>query len=115
MIVSVRSSVTSAMITLNFTAPSGAPARARSPSSCESWAYPSTVMIGKRLARAISPKPSISSLLPGTVEARPRPSALTRGTVTVDVVTPPESYASGTIVLGANAVCTITIAYPAIT
>ena len=37
------------------------------------------------------PNPSISALRPGTVEARPNPKAVTRGTVTVDVVTPPES------------------------
>ena len=48
-------------------------------------AYPSTDMMGKTLAKAISPNPSISGLRPGTLAARPRPSAATTGTVTVDV------------------------------
>ncbi len=51
---------------------------------------------------------------PGHRRASPSPSAVTRGTVTVEVVTPPESYASGTIALGANASARSTIAYPTI-
>ena len=58
-------------------------------------------MMGNKLANAISPKPSIIGFRPGTVEAKPNPKAATKGTVTVEVVTPPESYASGTISLGA--------------
>ena len=53
-------------------------------------------MMGNKLANAISPKPSIIGFRPGTVDARPNPKAATKGTVTVEVVTPPESYASGT-------------------
>ena len=48
-------------------------------------------IIGEMLAKAMSPKPSIMGLRPGVFIARPTPSAVTRGTVTVDVVTPPES------------------------
>jgi len=48
-------------------------------------------MMGNRLAKAISPKPSSMGLRPGTVLASPKPNAATNGTVTVDVVTPPES------------------------
>ena len=48
-------------------------------------------MIGKRLAKAINPKPSTSGLRPGIAAAKLIPSAETTGTVTVDVVTPPES------------------------
>ena len=70
-------------------------------------------MIGNRAVKAIRPKPSSSGLRPGTASARPSPSAATKGTVTVDVVTPPESYASGTISLGAAIVCTMTMKYPA--
>ena len=55
------------------------------------WAYPITVTIGNRTANAIRPKPSINGLRPGMVLARPIPNAVTNGTVTVDVVTPPES------------------------
>ncbi len=54
-------------------------------------AYISTATMGNTLANAISPNPSIKGLRPGTAAARPRPSAATTGTVTVDVVTPPES------------------------
>ena len=61
-------------------------------------------MMGNRLAKAIRPKPSISGFLPGTVSDSPRPSAATSGTVTVEVVTPPESYASGMISFGARVV-----------
>ena len=45
------------------------------------------LVIGNKQANAISPKPPISGLCPRTVEARPSPSAVTNGTVTVDVVT----------------------------
>ena len=48
-----------------------------------------TAMMGKRLAKAMSPKPSSNGLRPGTLEASPSPSAATSGTVIVDVVTPP--------------------------
>jgi hypothetical protein len=41
---------------------------------------------------------------PGMLLDSPRPSAATSGTVTVDVVTPPESYASATMDFGAKAV-----------
>lgn len=55
------------------------------------WAYPNTEMIRNTLANAINPKPSIAGFLPGTAVDRPKPSAATKGTVTVEVVTPPES------------------------
>ena len=55
-----------------------------------------TVIIGKTLANAISPKPSRAGSRPGTTEASPNPKAATIGTVTVEVVTPPESYAKAT-------------------
>ena len=45
-------------------------------------------MIGIRLAKAISPKPSIIGLRPLMAWARPTPSAVTSGTVIVEVVTP---------------------------
>ena len=48
-------------------------------------------MIGNRLAKAISPNPSISGFLPSIVLARPSPKAATKGTVTLEVVTPPLS------------------------
>jgi len=54
-------------------------------------AYPITVIIGNRLANAMSPNPSTAGFLPGTALDSPNPSAATSGTVTVDVVTPPES------------------------
>ena len=57
----------------------------------DNCAYAMTDIIGNRLAKAINPKPSINGLLPGTVSAKPNPSAATNGTVTVEVVTPPES------------------------
>jgi len=50
-----------------------------------------TKIIGVRLAKAISPKPSIIGLRPRIADERPMPSAATSGTVTVDVVTPPAS------------------------
>ena len=50
-----------------------------------------TKMIGIRLAKAISPKPSIIGLRPLMAWARPTPSAVTSGTVIVEVVTPPLS------------------------
>ena len=42
-------------------------------------------------AKAIRPKPSIIGLRPRIEDASPTPSAVTSGTVIVDVVTPPES------------------------
>ena len=51
-----------------------------------------SVIIGKRDANAINPKPSIKGERPGTLEASPIPNAAINGTVTVEVVTPPESY-----------------------
>ena len=56
----------------------------------------------KGLAKAMSPKPSNSGLRPGTELASPSPKAATKGTVTVEVVTPPESYASEMMSRGAK-------------
>lgn len=50
-----------------------------------------TNIIGVSEAKAIKPKPSIIGLRPLILEAKPTPSAVTRGTVMVEVVTPPES------------------------
>ena len=50
-----------------------------------------TKNIGVKLAKAINPKPSTMGLLPLILVARPTPRAATKGTVIVDVVTPPES------------------------
>ena len=47
--------------------------------------------MGNKEAKAISPKPSIRGLRPSICVAKPSPNAATRGTVTVEVVTPPES------------------------
>ena len=55
--------------------------------------YPKTNIMGFKLANAINPKPSIVGLLPFIAVAKPTPRAATRGTVIVDVVIPPESYA----------------------
>lgn len=66
-------------------------------------------MIGVREARAIMPKPSNSGLRPRILDAKPTPKAVVRGTVIVDVVTPPESYATATISVGANGVRHITM------
>ena len=52
---------------------------------------PLITALGLGLAKATSPNPSSSGLRPGTASASPRPSAVMSGTVTVDVVTPPES------------------------
>jgi hypothetical protein len=79
----------------------------------EIWAYPITEIIGKRLAKAINPKPSRAGSRPGTVSDSPRPRAATSGTVTVDVVTPPESYARAIIFLGVVKVWRTTTRYPA--
>ena len=51
----------------------------------------STVIIGNKEANAIRPKASIRTDRPGILDASPIPNAVTNGTVTVDVVTPPES------------------------
>ena len=53
--------------------------------------YPMTQIIGVRLAKAISPNPSTIGLRPRMEVANPTPKAVTRGTVMVLVVTPPES------------------------
>ncbi len=50
-----------------------------------------TRIIGVSDAKAISPKPSSRGLRPWIDDARPMPSAVTSGTVMVEVVTPPES------------------------
>ncbi len=50
-----------------------------------------TMIIGSSEAKAISPKPSIIGSRPGVRSASPTPSAVTSGTVTVEVVTPPQS------------------------
>ena len=60
-----------------------------------------TKIIGVREARAIMPKPSTSGFRPRIDVARPTPRAVARGTVTVEVVTPPESKAMPTIASGA--------------
>ncbi len=46
--------------------------------------------MGNRLANAIRPNPSSAGLRPGMEDESPRPRAVTIGTVTVEVVTPPE-------------------------
>jgi hypothetical protein len=50
-----------------------------------------TKIIGVKEAKAMSPKPSVIGLRPLMLEAKPTPRAVTKGTVTVEVVTPPES------------------------
>ena len=50
-----------------------------------------TNTMGVREANAIRPKPSVIGLRSRSDDAIPTPSAATSGTVTVDVVTPPES------------------------
>ncbi len=50
-----------------------------------------TNIIGVSEAKAIKPKPSIAGFLPLIDELKPIPRAATRGTVTVEVVTPPLS------------------------
>ena len=62
-----------------------------------------TNIIGSSEANAINPKPSIIGLRPLMAEAKPTPNAVTNGTVMVDVVTPPESYAMPMIFSGAKA------------
>lgn len=73
-----------------------------------------TKNIGVKLAKAISPKPSTIGLLPLIHVARPTPRAATKGTVIVDVVMPPESYAIPTISFGAKVVRMIMKMYPII-
>ena len=53
--------------------------------------YAITNTIGVKDAKAISPNPSIIGLRPLIELASPTPSAVTKGTVIVEVVTPPES------------------------
>ncbi len=50
-----------------------------------------TKNIGVKLAKAINPNPSTIGLLPLIAVAKPTPRAATKGTVMVEVVTPPES------------------------
>ena len=50
-----------------------------------------TKIMGVSEAKAIRPKPSVMGLRPLILSASPTPSAVTSGTVTVEVVTPPES------------------------
>ncbi len=59
-----------------------------------------TKIIGVSEARAIMPKPSTNGSRPRIDVARPMPRAVTSGTVTVEVVTPPESNAMPTIASG---------------
>ena len=47
--------------------------------------------MGNNEAKAIKPKPSTIGLRPLIDDASPIPSAVTSGTVIVEVVTPPES------------------------
>ena len=72
--------------------------------------YVITNSIGVSDANAIRPNPSVIGFLPRRDDASPTPSAVTSGTVTVDVVTPPESYAIPTISGGAKKVMSTTIA-----
>ncbi len=60
-----------------------------------------TKIIGVNDASAIIPKPSMSGSRPRIEVASPTPSAVTSGTVTVEVVTPPESKAMPTMASGA--------------
>ena len=71
-----------------------------------------TKIMGVRDASAMRPKPSVTGSLPRIVRASPTPRAVTSGTVTVEVVTPPESYASPTISCGAKRVMIMTRMYP---
>jgi hypothetical protein len=50
-----------------------------------------TKIIGVNDANAINPNPSTMGFRPLMLEAKPTPRAVTKGTVTVEVVTPPES------------------------
>ena len=50
-----------------------------------------TKIMGASAAKAMRPNPSTMGLRPLMVLARPTPSAVTKGTVTVEVVTPPVS------------------------
>ncbi len=70
--------------------------------------------MGVKLAKAISPKPSTMGFLPRILEASPTPRAATKGTVIVEVVTPPESKAIPTISSGAKEVMIETQIYPVI-
>ena len=72
-------------------------------------AYPKTVITGNKHANAIIPKPSKAGFLSGIVLDNPMPIAATTGTVTVEVVTPPTSYANGTNCFGAKTVRISTI------
>jgi hypothetical protein len=50
-----------------------------------------TKIMGVRDAKAMRPKPSVKGSRPRMVRASPTPKAVTSGTVTVEVVTPPKS------------------------
>ena len=67
-------------------------------------------MIGVNDAKAINPKPSSKGLRPLILDAKPTPKAVVNGTVIVEVVTPPESYATAMMDWGANGVINITTA-----
>lgn len=71
-----------------------------------------TKIIGKSEAKAMSPNPSVKGFLPSKTLERPTPKAATKGTVMVDVVTPPASYAIPMISFGANIVMIMTSTYP---
>ena len=64
--------------------------------------------MGVKEANAISPKPSMAGLRPLILDESPIPKAATKGTVTVEVVTPPLSYAKPIISLGAKKVTATT-------
>ena len=70
--------------------------------------------MGNNEAKAISPNPSITGFLPFIFEASPIPRAATKGTVTVEVVTPPKSYDKPIISGGAKKVTETTNRYPTI-
>ena len=65
--------------------------------------------MGNKLAKAIKPNPSNNEFRPGIVSANPSANEVTNGTVTIVVVTTPESKANPIISLGTNKVCMNTI------
>ncbi len=67
------------------------------------------MIIGASAPKAISPKPSSIGLRPRMLVARPTPSAVSSGAVTVEATTPPESKASPTSCGGENTVRAMTI------
>ncbi|EXI65147.1 MAG: hypothetical protein AW08_03419 [Candidatus Accumulibacter adjunctus] len=66
------------------------------------------MIIGASAPKAIRPKPSSIGLRPRMLVARPTPSAVSSGAVTVEATTPPESKARPTSCGGEKAVNTIT-------